>query len=70
MKIYYDLHIHSVLSPCADDLMTPNHIVLMAKLKGPEKVHYIGSAETLPPPLSADEEERLVINLKNPVTSS
>lgn len=34
MKIYYDLHIHSVLSPCADDLMTPNHIVLMAKLKG------------------------------------
>ena len=40
---------------------------LMAKLKGPEKVHYIGSAETLPPPLSADEEERLVINLKNKI---
>lgn len=34
MKTYYDLHIHSVLSPCADDLMTPNHIVLMSKLKG------------------------------------
>lgn len=34
MKVYYDLHIHSVLSPCADDLMTPNHIVLMAKIKG------------------------------------
>ena len=40
---------------------------LMAKLKGPEKIHYIGSAETLPPPLSADEEERLVINLKNKI---
>lgn len=31
MKCYYDLHIHSVLSPCADRLMTPNHMVLMAK---------------------------------------
>lgn len=34
MKVYYDLHIHSVLSPCADESMTPNNIVLMAKLKG------------------------------------
>ncbi len=32
MKYYYDLHIHSVLSPCADDLMTPNNIVNMANL--------------------------------------
>lgn len=34
MKVYYDLHIHSVLSPCADDDMTPNNIVNMAWLKG------------------------------------
>jgi len=32
--IYYDLHIHSCLSPCADDDMTPNNIVNMALLKG------------------------------------
>lgn len=31
---YYDLHIHSCLSPCADDDMTPNNIAGMATLKG------------------------------------
>lgn len=30
----YDLHIHSCLSPCADDDMTPYNIVAMAALKG------------------------------------
>ena len=34
MRCYYDLHIHSVLSPCADVLMTPNNIFNMAMLKG------------------------------------
>ena len=34
MKFYYDLHIHSSLSPCADDDMTPNNIVNMALIKG------------------------------------
>jgi len=34
MKFFYDLHIHSVLSPCADRLMTPNNIFNMANLKG------------------------------------
>lgn len=34
MKFYYDLHIHSALSPCADNEMTPNNIVNMAVLKG------------------------------------
>lgn len=29
-----DLHIHSCLSPCSDNDMTPNNIVLMSKLKG------------------------------------
>lgn len=33
MKIYYDLHIHSALSPCGDEDMTPNNIVNMALLK-------------------------------------
>ena len=31
-KFYYDLHIHSALSPCADDDMSPNDIVGMALL--------------------------------------
>lgn len=34
MRYYYDLHIHSALSPCGDDDMTPNNIVNMALLKG------------------------------------
>ncbi|MFV0425081.1 MAG: PHP domain-containing protein [Bacilli bacterium] len=32
MKFYYDLHIHSILSPCGDYLMTPNNILNMATL--------------------------------------
>lgn len=31
-KLSYDLHIHSCLSPCGDDDMTPANIVNMAKL--------------------------------------
>ena len=31
---YYDLHIHSALSPCADNDMTPNNIAGMAAIKG------------------------------------
>lgn len=34
MKFYYDLHIHSDLSPCGHKDMTPNNIVNMAYLKG------------------------------------
>ena len=34
MDIYYDLHIHSCLSPCADDDMTPNNTANMAMLCG------------------------------------
>ncbi len=33
-KFYYDLHIHSCLSPCADDENTPNSIAGMATLSG------------------------------------
>ncbi len=32
MRLYYDLHIHSCLSPCGDSDMTPNNIVNMARL--------------------------------------
>lgn len=33
-KYFYDLHMHSCLSPCGDMDMTPNNIVNMAKLLG------------------------------------
>lgn len=33
-KYYYDLHVHSCLSPCGDDDMTPNNIAGMAALNG------------------------------------
>ena len=34
MKLYYDLHMHSCLSPCADDDMTPMNMAGMGMLKG------------------------------------
>ncbi len=34
VKLAYDLHIHSCLSPCGDDDMTPANIVGMAKIIG------------------------------------
>lgn len=34
MKLYYDLHIHSCLSPCGDRDMTPYDLVNMAKIMG------------------------------------
>ena len=33
MKFAADLHIHTALSPCSDEEMTPNNIVNMALLK-------------------------------------
>ncbi len=33
-KYYYDLHIHSCLSPCGDDDNTPNNIAGMAAISG------------------------------------
>ncbi len=32
--MHYDFHIHSCLSPCAENEMTPNNICNMAKIKG------------------------------------
>ena len=34
MKGYYDLHVHSCLSPCGDEEMTPGNIVGMAQILG------------------------------------
>lgn len=42
MKLYYDFHIHSCLSPCGDSDSTPNNIVNMALIKG---LHVIALAD-------------------------
>lgn len=34
MKCFYDFHIHTGLSPCAEDEMSPSNIVNMALIKG------------------------------------
>lgn len=34
MELYYDFHIHSCLSPCGEEEMTPRNIVNMAALAG------------------------------------
>ena len=34
IPLYYDLHLHSCLSPCGDDDMTPANIAGMASIKG------------------------------------
>lgn len=34
IPLYYDLHMHSCLSPCGDDDMTPANLVGMAAIKG------------------------------------
>ena len=36
--MYYDLHIHSALSPCSDDLVTINKIFNMAYIKGLQSI--------------------------------
>ena len=36
--MFYDLHMHSCLSPCAEDEMTPNNICNMALIKGLEVI--------------------------------
>ena len=42
MKLFYDFHIHSCLSPCGDNDSTPNNIVNMALIKG---LHVIALAD-------------------------
>ncbi len=46
----YDFHIHSALSPCAQEEMTPNNIVNMARLNGLELIAVTdhNSAKNLP----------------------
>lgn len=58
MKVYCDLHIHSCLSPCADDDMTPWNLVGMAKVKGLDVIALTdhNSALNVPEAMRAAEE--------------
>lgn len=38
MKVFYDLHVHSCLSPCGDEDMTPYNLVNMAVLNGMQAI--------------------------------
>lgn len=50
MELYYDLHIHSSLSPCADDDMSAANICGMAHLKGLDLISVTdhNAADSLP----------------------
>ena len=63
MKIYYDLHIHSDLSPCAHSHMTPNNIVNMSCIKGLNIISVTdhNSAKNLPAVMKVSENKIKVI---------
>lgn len=58
VRLAYDLHIHSCLSPCGNDDMTPYNIVAMAALKGLDVIAVTdhNSCKNCPAVLSAAKE--------------
>lgn len=62
-KYYYDFHLHSCLSPCGDNDMTPNNIVNMAKLKGLDMIALTdhNSAGNCPAAMAAGKRENLLV---------
>lgn len=63
INISYDLHIHSCLSPCGDNDMTPNNIVNMALLLGLDAIAVSdhNSARNLPAVFKLAEENGLTV---------
>lgn len=63
MKIYVDLHIHSCLSPCGDNDMTPWNICAMAKIKGLAAIAVTdhNSARNLPAAYKAAQAHGLLL---------
>lgn len=63
MELFYDLHMHSCLSPCGDNDMTPNNIVRLAKLNGLDVIAVSdhNSAANLPAVFWVAEEEDLLV---------
>ncbi len=62
ISLSYDLHIHSCLSPCGDDDMTPANIVGMAALLGLEAVAVTdhNSCKNCPAVLAAAQEYEIL----------
>ncbi len=71
MKAFVDLHIHSCLSPCAQDDMTPWNLVGMAKVKGLEAIALTdhNCALNLPEAMKAGEQYGVVVVPGMEVTS-
>ena len=63
MKISYDLHLHSCLSPCGDRDMTPNNIVNMAVLLGLDAIAVSdhNSARNLPAVFRVAQQAGLLV---------
>ena len=57
-RFYYDLHIHSCLSGCADNENTPNNIIGMGKLNGLDIMALCDHNSTLNCPAFFDAAER------------
>ncbi len=62
-QVYYDLHIHSCLSPCGDNDMTVNNILNMCLLKGLDLIALTdhNSCKNCPALLSAASEAPITV---------
>jgi PHP family Zn ribbon phosphoesterase len=63
MRIAVDLHIHSALSPCGHQDMTPNNIINMACLKGLDAIGLTdhNSAENLPAVMELGRRKGIIV---------
>lgn len=63
MKFAVDLHIHSCLSPCGDESMTPNNIINMAYLKELDFIAITdhNSAENCEACMKCGEERNIIV---------
>lgn len=63
MSIFYDFHLHSCLSPCGDDEMTPFNLVNMAALLGYDAIALTdhNSALNCPAALKAGEKAGITV---------
>ncbi|MHC1720599.1 MAG: PHP domain-containing protein [Clostridiaceae bacterium] len=63
MDIYTDFHIHTALSPCGDEDMTPNNIVSMALIKGLDAIAITdhNSVENVLPCMEVGKEKGLLV---------
>ncbi len=63
MKCYYDFHIHSCLSSCGDEDMTPNNIVNMSLIKGLDAIAVTdhNCAKNLPAILECARDKLVVL---------